>query len=283
MNVHAETSCLQAGHACVGYALGAAAFAAGIQRFSLINALAQGSDYRALVCIFLAGGNDGNNMVVPWHARNMTPMQRSGAPPALRSPATVCFRLRRPASAPRSGFIRVWWSCTRSGASRSSPSSVTSARSSSLYKRNTRAAPRVRISSSRIRIRSRSGRRRLPIGLRQSGWGGRTADRFGRHSSGLPMITALSGGIFTRGDDQSPLSIAPAPTALNRVLVLNGFGTAADEWRAGPRWSFVRIDSIHAGRLGQPNDAAGARHRSRRSTGTCARRPCFRIRRSAIS
>jgi uncharacterized protein (DUF1501 family) len=43
------------------------------------------------------------------------------------------------------------------------------------------------------------------------------------------MITALSGGIFTRGQTTTPLSIAPAPTALNQVLVLNGFGTAADE------------------------------------------------------
>jgi uncharacterized protein (DUF1501 family) len=51
--------------ACVGYALGAAAFVAGVQRFALINAFAQGVDYRALVCVFLAGGNDGNNMVIP--------------------------------------------------------------------------------------------------------------------------------------------------------------------------------------------------------------------------
>ena len=65
MNVTRREFLLQTGHACVGYALGAAAFAAGVQRFSLINALAQGSDYRALVCVFLAGGNDGNNMVVP--------------------------------------------------------------------------------------------------------------------------------------------------------------------------------------------------------------------------
>jgi len=43
------------------------------------------------------------------------------------------------------------------------------------------------------------------------------------------MVTALSGGIFTRGQSTSPLSIAPAPTALNQVLVLNGFGTNADE------------------------------------------------------
>ena len=42
-------------------------------------------------------------------------------------------------------------------------------------------------------------------------------------------MTALSGGIFTRGQTTSPLSVAPAPTSLSQVLVLNGFGTAADE------------------------------------------------------
>ena len=56
---------LQSGQACLGYAFGAAAFTAGVARFSLINAFAQGTDYRALVCVFLAGGNDGNNVIVP--------------------------------------------------------------------------------------------------------------------------------------------------------------------------------------------------------------------------
>lgn len=38
----------------------------GFSRFGLMNASAQTSgDYRALVCIFLFGGNDGNNMVIP--------------------------------------------------------------------------------------------------------------------------------------------------------------------------------------------------------------------------
>jgi len=63
----------------------------------------------------------------------------------------------------------------------------------------------------------------------QTGWGGRTADRFAPFSSGLPMVTALAGGIFTRGQSTTPLSIDSAPTALNQLLVVNGFGTAADE------------------------------------------------------
>ena len=38
-----------------------------LRPFGLLPALAQGSgpDYRALVCIFLYGGNDSNNTVLP--------------------------------------------------------------------------------------------------------------------------------------------------------------------------------------------------------------------------
>jgi uncharacterized protein (DUF1501 family) len=62
-----------------------------------------------------------------------------------------------------------------------------------------------------------------------TGWGGRIADRTPVHPSGFPTLTAISGGLFTRGQVTSPLSIGPATTALNQVLVLNGFGTATSE------------------------------------------------------
>src|SRR4249920_2409672 len=38
---------------------------AGFTRYGAVNALAQTTDYKALVCIFLFGGNDANSMVVP--------------------------------------------------------------------------------------------------------------------------------------------------------------------------------------------------------------------------
>src|SRR5258706_131611 len=38
---------------------------AGLTRFGAVNALAQASDYKALVCIFMFGGNDGNHMIIP--------------------------------------------------------------------------------------------------------------------------------------------------------------------------------------------------------------------------
>ena len=51
----------------LGCGLGAAAFFSAFDRFSRLEAAAaSASDYRALVCVFLLGGNDGNNTVVPY-------------------------------------------------------------------------------------------------------------------------------------------------------------------------------------------------------------------------
>ncbi|MGH9680288.1 MAG: DUF1501 domain-containing protein, partial [Candidatus Acidiferrales bacterium] len=48
---------------CTAAALGVAS---SFSRFGLVNALAQApADFRALVCIFLFGGNDSNNLIVP--------------------------------------------------------------------------------------------------------------------------------------------------------------------------------------------------------------------------
>ena len=57
-----------------GMALGGAVFSSSVRSLGLMNALAQNGrqieaaapDYKALVCIFLFGGNDCNNMVIPY-------------------------------------------------------------------------------------------------------------------------------------------------------------------------------------------------------------------------
>ena len=47
--------------------LAAAGSAAGLRPFGALNALAQNaSGYKALVCVFLYGGNDGNNTLIPF-------------------------------------------------------------------------------------------------------------------------------------------------------------------------------------------------------------------------
>ncbi|HMF98524.1 MAG TPA: DUF1501 domain-containing protein [Vicinamibacterales bacterium] len=241
MNVTRREFLLQSASACVGYALGAAAFAAGVQRFSLINALAQGLDYKALVCVFMAGGNDGNNLIVP------TSTSEYGQYAAVRTAAGLAIAQDAllpivPASlgAPF-GFHPslaelhgLWTDGVASIVCNVGPLVVPLTRQQYLA-----GAPRPyqlfshsdQVAQWQTAISDRVG---------QTGWGGRTADRFDPHASGFPMITALSGGIFTRGQSSTPLSIAPAPTALNQVLVLNGFGTTADEVARRQSMDFLR-------------------------------------------
>jgi uncharacterized protein (DUF1501 family) len=65
--------------------MAAAGFAAAsFDRFGLVNALAQTSpDYKALVCIFLFGGNDSNNLVVPADTVGYAAYQKARAVVAL--------------------------------------------------------------------------------------------------------------------------------------------------------------------------------------------------------
>jgi uncharacterized protein (DUF1501 family) len=238
---------LQAG-SCDGYALGAAAFAAGVERFALINAFAPSADYRALVCVFLAGGNDGNNMIVPTSTTeyNLYPTARCASGlaiardsllPVTPSSLAISFGFH-PSLA---GLHTLWNDRKLSAVCNVGP----------LVQPLTRTdyqggAPRPyqlfshsdQVAQWQTAISDRVG---------QSGWGGRTAERFATHDSGFPTITALSGGIFTRGQTTSALSIAPAPTALNQVLVLNGFGTAPDEVARRSSMEYLRtIDTGNA-------------------------------------
>jgi uncharacterized protein (DUF1501 family) len=236
---------LQSAHACLGYAAGAAAFTAGVARFSLINAFAQGTDYRALVCVFLAGGNDGNNVVVPTTTTeyNQYAAARSSSGLAIAQGALL------PITPPSigSGFglhpslvelADLWRTQRLSVVTNVGPLSQP------LTRQDYRAgAPRpYQLFSHSDQVAQWQSA--IADRVSPTGWGGRIADRSPLHSSGLPTITAISGGLFSRGQNTSPISIAPAPTALNRVLVLDGFGTATDEAARRSSMQYLRtIDS----------------------------------------
>src|SRR5580698_696388 len=64
--------------------LAAAGNAAALRPFGALNALAQSpSDYKALVCVFLYGGNDANNMLVPFDTQGYTNYANLRGPLAL--------------------------------------------------------------------------------------------------------------------------------------------------------------------------------------------------------
>src|ERR1700712_23946 len=64
--------------------LAAAGNLAGLRPFGTLNALANTTpDYKALVCIFLFGGNDANNMVIPFDAAGYNSYSTIRGPLAL--------------------------------------------------------------------------------------------------------------------------------------------------------------------------------------------------------
>ena len=258
------------------------------QRFSLINAFAQGTDYRALVCVFLAGGNDGNNMVVPTTTTeyNQYAAVRNASGLAIATRHTAAdhaarhWQRVRPASEPRRA-ADLWTDREALGgvqrrAARAAadacglPGRCAAAVSAVLAFRSGRAVA--------------DGDRRSRVG--QTGWGGRTADRF---DAALVRLSDDHGAVAAASSRAaratSPLSIAPAPTALNQVLVLNGFGTTADEVARRNSMEYLRTIDTGNALVGAASrtDTAGGRHRPDLQQRRHARRRASPTRRSATS
>jgi uncharacterized protein (DUF1501 family) len=78
----------------------------GLGTLAHLSASAQSvGDYKALVCLFMYGGNDGNNLLVPLE---LPPTTATGArAPTSRWTATACCRSHRPTPAARA------MACTR--------------------------------------------------------------------------------------------------------------------------------------------------------------------------
>jgi uncharacterized protein (DUF1501 family) len=211
-------------------ALSVAALASGVDRFGLVQAFAQGDSYRALVCIFLGGGNDGNNLVVPldaagygayYSARSAAGLaiaQASLLPIVPKSIGTD-FGLH-----PSLAAIHPLFADGRL-AIVSNVGPLIQPLSKQDYMQGAPRPYQLFSHSDQIAQWQTS----ISTSVSPTGWGGRVADTFGVSSSGYPLITALAGGVFARGQFTSPLTVASAPTALNQQLLVNGFGTAADE------------------------------------------------------
>lgn len=155
---------IQTGQGCIGYALGAAAFAAGVHRFGIVNLLAQGSDYKALVCVFLAGGNDGNNLVVPTSTTEYNAYATVRSASGLAIPRDTLLPIT-PVSI-NSGFglhpslaeLHALWSQQKVAIVCNAGPLVQPINRSSIWE-----VRRTRTSCSRIPIKLRSGRHRSPI------------------------------------------------------------------------------------------------------------------------
>jgi uncharacterized protein (DUF1501 family) len=210
--------------------LGIGAMAAAVERLNIVSAFAQGTEYRALVCIFLAGGNDANNMVVPIDATGYAQYAAVRGASGLAVPQLNLLPITPPALGtpfglhPNLGAIHPLFASGKLAVV-CNVGPLVQPLTRALYQSGAPKPFQLFSHSDQIAQWQTSS----SSGPAASGWGGRIADRFSPTSSGFPVMTALGGGIYTRGLTSAPLTVQPAPTALNRVLMLNGFGTTPAE------------------------------------------------------
>jgi uncharacterized protein (DUF1501 family) len=228
-----------------GYGLGVTALTSLMERFCLSTALAQGSGYKALVCVFLQGGNDGNNTVIPidsggptggYSAYSMA-RQSSGLAIAQSSLLPIASSFGNFGLHPSLPELQALYNqgkmaiignvgplvqpLDRNGYMHGSPKPF------NLFSHSDQVNE---WETSRADVTS------------QTGWGGRIADLYSPTTTGFPILTFLvsSTPLFAVGLASQPLGFSPAPTALNNVLVLNGFGTSSGEMARRSSFNFLR-------------------------------------------
>jgi uncharacterized protein (DUF1501 family) len=220
-----------------------AAIATQMRHFGLVSALAQEADnleptegYKALVCVFLSGGNDSNNMVVPKHTEGYAQYTAArGGTFGLAIPQANLLSILPPAMNglefglhPSMTDLHTLWGQGKLAVVTNVGTLVQPITRTQYQSGAPRPTQLFSHSDQVFQFQSAISSYRAT-----SGWGGRVADRTTGLNPGaaVPMVSSINGGgmIFYVGNNTAPLIVGPAPTPLNQVFALNGFGTAADE------------------------------------------------------
>jgi uncharacterized protein (DUF1501 family) len=222
-------------------ALSASALLSGLGRFALIDALAQSgppAGYRALVCVFLFGGNDANNVVIPHtnyadYGNVRIVGQDQFAVPQdqllqINPPSVpgLTFGLH-PKLGEAAGATPTLYDLWNQG------SAAIVCNTGPLIRPVTRDEYRSGLARP-YQLFSHSDQQNLwqtsyANGPKQTGWGGSTSDQISGGGN-FPAITSIAGvTVFSTGMNTRPLVLSPAPTPLNATLRLFKDGTNPPE------------------------------------------------------
>jgi uncharacterized protein (DUF1501 family) len=187
------------------------------------GALASADDYRALVCVFLFGGNDGNNLIVPIDGRytDYAAARRQPTDGGLALPLEQLIPLAPPGGPASYGLhpdmpeLQQLWNDGTLAV---------------LFNVGTLVAPTSKADDAAGRVprpeslmshqdQQNQWQTSLPDRPSRTGWGGRLADRL--PGASLPPLVSISGNVlFALGERSHPLAV---PAAGGSSFGVSGF------------------------------------------------------------
>lgn len=231
---------------------------------SLDSSAAPPSDYRALVCILLNGGNDGNNLIVPNHsdagisnyanyassrsAQGLAIAQNQLLPITVPRLSNLTYGLHPSLGAvPQQGGINngihELWAQGRLAAVVNTGNLIRPM-TKAQYQQQPTWRPYQLFSHSDQVQQQQTSRSDTPIPL---GWGGKIADRTNTTNNPtgqIPMITSIAGThLFTLGRNTTPLILRDGGTPLNQTLVINST-TGTDPFSVARRNMMAELRTV---------------------------------------
>ncbi len=192
--------------------IGSLGLASSLGRLGMMTAMAQSApDYRALVCIFLFGGNDGNNLVVPLGAQGYADYTKLRA--GLTLPSASLLPVGTSSSAvyglhPQlAGLSQLY--AQKKMALVANVGMLVKPVTRLQYQQRTAPVPSNLFSHSDQTSQWQSA---TPIGAPGSGWAGRVADLMQSYNSPstFPLGVSVSGAsLFLSGQSTLPSTIIP--------------------------------------------------------------------------
>jgi uncharacterized protein (DUF1501 family) len=226
----------------VSAGLGGLTWAGSFSRFGLLNAVTPATaDYRALVCIFLFGGNDSNNLIVPMDTTRFdqyTNLRKTLAlaSGALKQVETVDHQVY--GFHPNMAEVMTLFQSQKLAVV-ANVGTLLQPLTRPQYLANQQLAPSNLFSHSDQQMQWQTS---VSRGVTSTGWGGRLADQMAAVNpvGGLPTFISLAGNsILGPGNQQQPFTITP-----NATLGLTGFNTTdASVARVNSLQQLLTLDS----------------------------------------
>jgi uncharacterized protein (DUF1501 family) len=202
-----------------------AAMVSGLSKFGLVSALAQASsNYKALVCIFMFGGNDANNLVVPIDTTGYANYQMIRANLALPQASLLPLQVGNQASYglhPNLPELQGLFNTNKSLAILANVGTLVQPTTRQQYQSQA-SLPENLFSHS---DQQEQWQTTQLSGLPNAGWAGKVADKVQTMNTGAafpPILSVAGNPIFCTGDVSRPFTMNPGSTP-----GLSGFGTSA--------------------------------------------------------